>query len=93
MQALIYAQKTSKVGYKGMDVCRFCVISSDIYCGANSSEPIHPKGLAYGVVMKLVEPLLNKGYSVYMDNFYSSSALFEDLLSKNTCAVGTLRTN
>ncbi len=69
------------------------VISSDIYCGANSSEPVHPNGLAYGVVMKLVEPFLNKGYSVYMDNFYSSPLLFEDLLSKNTCAVGTLRTN
>ena len=43
--------------------------------------------------MKLVQPFLNKGYSVYMDNFYSSPALFEELLSKKTFAVGTLRTN
>ena len=32
----------------------------DVYCGANSSEQPHPKGLAYGVVMKLLQPCLKK---------------------------------
>ena len=69
------------------------IYSFDVYTGANSSIPVHPKGQAYGVVMKLLESLLGKGHAVYMDNFYSSPELFEDLLSYKTLASGTARTN
>ena len=65
----------------------------DVYCGANSSEQPHPKGLAYGVVMKLLQPCLKKGYTVYMDNFYSGTELFKDLLAMDTLCSGTLRVN
>ena len=48
-----------------------------IYCGANSSQPLHPNGLGYGVVMKLLAPCLHKGYTVYMHNFYASPQLLK----------------
>lgn len=69
------------------------IYTFDVYCGANSSQPLHPNGLGYGVVMKLLAPCLHKGYTVYMDNFYASPQLFKDLLSMNTYACGTLRQN
>ena len=37
--------------------------------------------------------LLNKGHHVYMDNYFSSPTLFEDLADANTGACGTLRKN
>lgn len=70
------------------------ILTSDVYCGANASQSEgHPKGLAYSVVMKLVQPFLDKGHTVYMDNFYSSPELFLDLLVRKTTAVGTVRQN
>ena len=65
----------------------------DVYCGANSCNPPHENGLAYGVVMSLIEPFLHKGYTVYMDNFYSSPQLYKDLFALNTKCSGTLRMN
>ena len=37
--------------------------------------------------------LKNKGYCVFLDNFYSSQALFQDLLGEGFEACGTLRSN
>ena len=69
------------------------ILTFDVYCGGNASHSVHPKGLAYGVVMKLVQPFLDKGHTVYMDNFYTSPELFHDLLERNTSASGTVRQN
>ncbi len=69
------------------------IYAFDIYAGANPSVPNHPKGLAYGVVMNLLETLLHKGHVLYTDNFYSSPDLFADLLSGGTLASGTVRLN
>ena len=62
----------------------------EVYTGA---DEVHPKGVTYSVVMHLLENLLGKGYTVYMDNFYSSPVLFLDLVGKNTAACGTVKTN
>lgn len=43
--------------------------------------------------MKLVQPFLDKGHTVYMDNYYSSPELFHDLLARKTTASGTVRQN
>ena len=40
--------------------------------------------------MKLVQPFLDKGHTVYMDNYYSSPELFHDLLVRKTTATGTV---
>ena len=43
------------------------------------------------IVVFLTLPLLDKGYTVYTDNWYSSLRLFLYLLSRKTLACGTVR--
>ena len=45
------------------------------------------------IVMTLLHDLLGKGYTVYMDNYYTSPTLFRELIANNTDAVGTVRLN
>ena len=46
-----------------------------------------------GVVLQLVEPLCGLGHHLYMDNFYSSPALFSELHLRGFEVCGTLRVN
>ena len=52
-------------------------------------------GLAHRVVLDLLDDdrLQNKGYHVYMDNFYTSPALFRDLHDGGFEACETIRSN
>lgn len=43
------------------------------------------------VVMHLIKEYLNVGHHLFMDNFYTSVNLIEDLYYKNTYCTGTLR--
>ena len=45
------------------------------------------------VVLEVAQPILKKGYTLYMDNWYSSPQLFLKLLKQNTDVVGTVRKN
>ena len=70
-------------------ICTF-----DVYTGKDTSgSTMHAHGLAYSIVMKLVQSYLKKGHIIYTDNFYSSPQLFEDLQKEGTYASGTVRTN
>ena len=51
------------------------------------------KGLAHRVVLSLITGLEGKGYHIYMDNFYTSPALFTDLKRKGFEACGTIMSN
>ena len=64
-----------------------------LYTGKEDGTTEH--GLAHRVVMNLVDNdrLRHKGYIVYMDNFYSSPALFKELVSIGFAACGTARKN
>ena len=42
------------------------------------------------IVLSLVEPLLKKGHTLWMDNFYNSPILAQRLKSLKTDCVGTL---
>jgi hypothetical protein len=53
----------------------------------NSNIPI-----THRVVTSLCEPLYGVGHIVYMDNFFSSPALFQELANNQVGACGTLRT-
>jgi hypothetical protein len=44
-------------------------------------------------VMKLLQPLSGKNHQVYMDNYYSSIPLFNELMRMDIYATGTIRTN
>ncbi|XP_064460258.1 piggyBac transposable element-derived protein 4-like [Ornithodoros turicata] len=48
-------------------------------------------GLAFDVVTGLCRDYLDQGYTIFMDNFYTSTPLFKHLLERGTFACGTTR--
>ena len=44
------------------------------------------------MVLTLIDELLDKGYCLYTDNFYTSSNLVDYLAQRQTDTVGTLKT-
>jgi hypothetical protein len=65
----------------------------DLYCGRQQNRAISENGLAYDVVMQLVQPYESQGYSVFFDNFYTSPALLHGLKERGIGATGTINTN
>ena len=63
----------------------------NIYIGRRAQASEH--GLSYDVVLTLVEDLMNQGYKLYMDNFYTSMKLLTDLKKNRVWACGTTNTN
>jgi hypothetical protein len=63
----------------------------DVYIGKSLTKS--DNGLGYDVVMHLMDGLFNQGYRLYVDNFYSSPKLFQDLYKKGCYATGTVRDN
>lgn len=51
----------------------------DVYVRQHAAEVPSAKNLAYDVIMKLVQPLINQGYHLYFDNFYTYITLVKDL--------------
>ena len=47
-------------------------------------------GLGYDVVMSLMRSYFLQGYSLYVDNFYSSPKLLSDLCEQKVHSTGTL---
>lgn len=58
--------------------------------GSNTSPEL---GLGGSVVKTLTRPLVGKHHHIYMDNFFTSPALFLDLLGDGIYACGTVRSN
>ena len=50
---------------------------------------VSENGLAYDVVFELSSSLLNQGYELYFDNFYTSPQLLLDLLSLKLMLVAS----
>lgn len=50
-------------------------------------------GLSGDVVIKLLEPYLNKGHSFYSDNYYTSQSLANYLFARKTNSCETVRAN
>ena len=67
------------------------VLSYKVYTGKDNAAVA--RGLAKRVVLELAEPFFNKGYNIFMDNYYTSVDLFEDLYTHGMQACGTCRTN
>ena len=63
----------------------------DIYAG-KSLQP-RTGSVAEDVVMKLMDGLLDRGRTLYTDNWYTSVVLAKKLLQRKTNLVGTVRKN
>ncbi|XP_053351649.1 piggyBac transposable element-derived protein 4-like [Clarias gariepinus] len=70
------------------DSCNGYTVDFSVYVGKSRDPSIH--GLSHDVVLDLVQPL-GTGYHIYMDNFYTSPKLFNDLAAMKFGACGTYR--
>ncbi|XP_076637467.1 piggyBac transposable element-derived protein 4 isoform X1 [Colletes latitarsis] len=89
-------KKHHKWGIKFWMLCdaisKYCVA---FYCYKGAQSKNSQNGLGYDVVTKLLQDAdcLDKGYHVYVDNYFTSTALAKFLHSKNTYITGTIRRN
>lgn len=67
------------------------VLNSKIYTGKENNEV--QRDLGRKAVMSVMQPYLDKGFCAFMDNYYTSVALFEELEERKTLACGTVRSN
>lgn len=86
--------KKHKYGIKLYELCESdgLVMKIKIYSG-KSEETDNNVGHTTDVVLHLLEDYLDKGYTVYMDNFYNSVTLTKLLTTRKTYVCGTLRNN
>ncbi|KAK2578806.1 hypothetical protein KPH14_012835 [Odynerus spinipes] len=95
---LIYKQfnpsKRARFGLKIYKLCEaktgFCS-KFKIYTGEDKTDITD--SASENVVMELAESVVNKGYTLCVDNWYSSPALFLRLLKQKTNVIGTVRKN
>ena len=87
--------KPDKFGLKfwlSVDVDTKYLLNGFPYLGKD--ETANPElRLSENVVMKLIEPHINKGRNITTDNYFTSIKLAEMLKSKNTTLVGTKKKN
>jgi hypothetical protein len=51
------------------------------------------KGLSYAVVFNLLPEFFNQGYRLFMDSFYTTNNLVNDLFKKQVYVIGAVRSN
>ncbi|XP_032403525.1 uncharacterized protein LOC116709220 [Xiphophorus hellerii] len=86
------ATKPDKFGIKFWVACD---LKSQYICNAFpylGKDPNRPSGerLSESVVMRLMEPFMDKGRTVTTDNFFTSLSLAQRLLSRKTTILGTV---
>ena len=91
--------KRARNGIKSYELCESSsgyVWDFFVYTGKETAyrpEYVNEAYMGSKCVLSLVHPLLDQGYCVHMDNFFSSPELFHKLCNKFTDAVGTVRAN
>ena len=65
------------------------ILTAILYLGKDEARPA-TKRFSDSVVIKLVEPYLDKRRNVTTDNFFTSTHLATELRKKKTSLVGTL---
>lgn len=58
-------------------------VQFSVYTGKRETPSVN--GLAFDVVTSLCEMYFDQGYTLFMDNFYTSTSLFLYLLERKTC--------
>ena len=83
----VHPTETNKERDKSVGQGRFEVYQGK---GSNTTPEL---GLGGSVVKTLTRPLVGKHHHIFMDNFFTSPALFRDLLQDGIYACGTVRSN
>lgn len=79
----------------GIKIFKLCIndgytVGFKIYAG---QEALPGVGVSTKIVMELAQDYLDMGRTIFTDNWYTSVSLTNELLSRSTNAVGTLRSN
>lgn len=72
------------------------VLNLEIYQGKDpveENESNSSNSKTQNIVFRLMDPYLDKGHHIYMDNYYNSVKLSTLLLDRKTHSTGTLRSN
>jgi len=92
--------KRARFGIKMFSLCDQTgyLYNTEVYVGKNFGEQEKKDdktklGKTGQVVMRLMQPILDSGHQLYLDNWYTSHALFKTLIDRNTAACGTVRKN
>ncbi|XP_050064919.1 piggyBac transposable element-derived protein 4-like [Aphis gossypii] len=87
--------KKAKYGIKFFELCdpNGYVLNIEVYKGKNNYLLPSTNSKTDSLVLRLMDPYLCKGHSLFMDNYYNSTTLSELLLKKKTHTTGTLRIN
>ena len=86
--------KPVKWGFKTYALCdssNHYNYAFEMYCG--QVDVVSEHGLTYDVVMRLFSALLNQGYCLYTDNYYTSNVLATTSLANSSHLTGTVRSN
>lgn len=65
------------------------VLNTVVYTGKEGSAA--SRDLAMGVVLQLMEPFVDKGYRLFVDNWYTTVPLFLTMERRGILACGTVR--
>jgi hypothetical protein len=87
-------QKTARFGIKFYKICEsnsgYCS-DFDIYTGKKPKPANKENPTSEAVVVDLMQPYLDNGYTVFVDNWYTSPSSFVRLTERDTNAIGTVR--
>lgn len=88
--------KRARYGIKFYKLCEsssgYC-LNFKIYTGQNSTADDEDMNVSETVVRDLSKLVINKGYTIFLDNWYSSPKIFDYLKANDTNAIGTVRSN
>ncbi|GBP37588.1 PiggyBac transposable element-derived protein 3 [Eumeta japonica] len=87
--------KPIRFGYKNWSICTRLgyLIYGELYQGVGTGNTRPELGVGASVVLDLVEKLPTGSYSLYMDNFFTSLPLLNELKKLGHEATGTIRAN
>ena len=90
--------KQSRFGVKIYKLCKSStgyVWNCMVYTGKDTIYgQRHPEEqTSLRIVLEVAHDLLDKGYSLYLDNWYTSPNLVDTLCTRKTVVVGAMRTN
>jgi hypothetical protein len=87
--------KKARYGIKFFELCSpgGFVLNMEMYKGKRDENQTGPTSKINTLVFRLLEPFIDKGHTIFMDNYYNSVCLSNQLLLRKTHTTGTLRSN
>lgn len=87
--------KPIRFGYKNWSICTRLgyLIYGELYQGAKTGNTRPELGVGASVVLDLISKLPPGSYSFYMDNYFTSLPLLDEIIKLGHDATGTIRAN